>query len=195
MRALSGEAMAPAGIVLAAGASRRFGGVKQLAELRGRPLLSYAVETMLAVPALEPVIVVLGHAADEIASAIDFGSATVVVAAGWEDGQSASLQRGVIAAGDADAVVVTLGDQPFITPQVIAGALDQLPGHDAVRATYDGKPGHPVVLSRRVMDAVGGLAGDKGARDLLSRFRVREWEAGHLCSAADIDTREELAEL
>jgi CTP:molybdopterin cytidylyltransferase MocA len=91
--------------------------------------------------------------------------------------------------------VITLGDQPFITAQVIAGALDQLPGHDAVRTTYDGKPGHPVVLSRRVMDAVGGLAGDKGARDLLSRFRVREWEAGHLCSAADIDTREELAEL
>jgi len=141
------------------------------------------------------VIVVLGHAADEIASAIDFGSATVVVAAAWNEGQSASLQRGVIAAGDADAVVITLGDQPFITAQVIAGALDQLPGHDAVRTTYDGKPGHPVVLSRRVMDAVGGLAGDKGARDLLSRFRVREWEAGHLCSAADIDTREELAEL
>ena len=45
------------------------------------------------------------------------------------------------------------------------------------------------------MDAVGGLSGDTGARDLLSRFRVREWEAGHLCSAADIDTREELAEL
>jgi CTP:molybdopterin cytidylyltransferase MocA len=187
--------MAPAGIVLAAGASRRFGGVKQLAELHGRPLLSHAVEAMLSVPALEPVIVVLGHAADEIVSAIDFGNATVVVAAAWNDGQAASLQRGVIAAGDADAVVITLGDQPFITPQVIAGALDQLAGHDAVRTTYDGKPGHPVVLSRRVMDAVGGLAGDKGARDLLSRFRVREWEAGHLCSAADIDTREELAEL
>jgi CTP:molybdopterin cytidylyltransferase MocA len=187
--------MAPAGIVLAAGASRRFGGVKQLAELRGRPLLSYAVEAMLAVPALEPVIVVLGHAADEIASAIEFGSATVVVAAAWNEGQSASLQRGIIAAGDADAVVVTLGDQPFITPQVIAGALDQLPGHDAVRATYDGKPGHPVVLSRRAMDADGGLSADTGARAQPSRFREREWEAGHLSSAPDIDTREELAEL
>jgi CTP:molybdopterin cytidylyltransferase MocA len=187
--------MAPAGIVLAAGASRRFNGIKQLAELRGRPLLSYAVEAMLAAPALEPVIVVLGHAADEIATALDFGDATVVVAASWEEGQSASLQRGVIAAGDADAVVVTLGDQPFITADVIAGALDELPGHDAVRTVYDGKPGHPVVLSRRVMDAVGGLSGDTGARELLSRFRVREWEAGHLCSAADIDTREELAEL
>ncbi len=192
---MSGEAVAPAGIVLAAGASRRFGAIKQLAPLRGRPLLSYAVETMLAVPALDPVIVVLGHAAEEIAEALEFGDATVVVAADWDDGQSASLKRGVEAAGGADAAVVTLGDQPFITPQVIAGALDQLPGYDAVRATYGGAPGHPVVLSRPVMDAVVELSGDTGARDLLGRFRVRQWEAGHLCSAADIDTQEELAQL
>jgi molybdenum cofactor cytidylyltransferase len=192
---VTGGAEAPAGIVLAAGASRRFNGVKQLAPLRGRPLLSYAVEAMLAVPALDPVIVVLGHAAAEIAAAVDLDDATVVVAAGWAAGQSASLKCGVAAAGDADAVAVTLGDQPFITPQVIAGALDQLVGHDAVRVTYGGAPGHPVVLSRRVMDAVGDLEGDTGARDLLARFRVRNWEAGHLCSAADIDTQEELASL
>ena len=68
----------------------------------------------------------------------------------------------------------------------IASALDQLPGHDAVRATYGGKPGHPVVFSRAVMDAVGELTGDTGARDLLARFRVAKWEAGHLCSAADV---------
>jgi molybdenum cofactor cytidylyltransferase len=192
---VSGESLSPAGIVLAAGASRRFNGVKQLADLRGRPLLSYAVESMLAVAALDPVIVVLGHAAEEIAAGVDFGAATVVVAGDWEVGQSASLKRGVAAAAYADAVVVTLGDQPFITPQVIAGALDQLPGSDAVRATYGGVPGHPVVLARPVMEAVRDLAGDTGARDLLRRFRVASWEAGHLCSAADIDTQEELAQL
>jgi CTP:molybdopterin cytidylyltransferase MocA len=150
---------------------------------------------MLAVPALDPVVIVLGHAAEEIAAAVDFGDATVVVAADWEQGQSASLQRGVAAAGGADAVVVTLGDQPFITPQVIAGALDHLDGHDAVRCTYGGAPSHPVVLGRRVMDAVGELDGDQGARELLSRFRVKQWEAGHLCSAVDVDTREELSRL
>ena len=155
--------------------------------------MEHAVAAMRA--AVDHVIVVLGHAADEISAALDFGHATVVVADDWDDGQSASLKRGVAAAGDADAVVVTLGDQPFITPQVIAGALDQLEGHDAVRATYGGVPGHPVVLGRRVMDAVGDLEGDTGARDLLARFRVRNWEAGHLCSAADIDTQEELAGL
>ncbi len=186
----------PAGVILAAGASRRFaGGVKQLAPLRGRPLLEYAIEAMVVVPALDPVLVVLGHAAGEIAAAVDLQGAEPVVCDDWEEGQSASLRRGVEAAGDADAVVVTLGDQPLITPQVIAGALDRLEGCDAVRTTYDGVPGHPVVLGRRVMDAIGKLRGDTGARDLLARFRVGTFEAGHLCSAADIDTREELARL
>ena len=111
----------------------------------------------------------------------------------WARGQGFSLRRGVAALPDADAVVITLGDQPFITPQVITGALDQLEGYDAVRAVYGGAPGHPVVLSRRVMDAVGELEGDAGARELLARFRVRKWEAGHLASATDIDTPEELS--
>ena len=88
---------------------------------------------------------------------------------------------------------ITLGDQPFITPQVITGALGQLAGLDAVRAVYDGAPGHPVVLARSVLDAVGELEGDAGARELLARFRVREWEAGHLADATDIDTQAELA--
>ena len=185
-----------AGLVLAAGAGTRFGGaVKQLAPLRGRPLLEHAVEAMLAVPALDPVLVVLGHAADEILRSASLGDAEVVVCREWARGQSASLRCGVAELRDADAVVVTLGDQPFITPQVIAGALDQLDGFEAVRTMYDGTPGHPVVLGRRVMDAVGELEGDQGARDLLSRFRVRRWEAGHLCSAADVDTQEELSRL
>ena len=186
-----------AGLVLAAGAGTRFGGrIKQLAPLRGRPLLEHAVEAMLAVPALDPVLVVLGHAADEILRSASLGEAEVVVCREWERGQSASLRCGVAELRDADAVVVTLGDQPFITAQVIAGALDHLGGrYDAVRTMYDGMPGHPVVLSRRVMDAIPELEGDQGARELLSRFRVRRWEAGHLCSAADVDTQEELSRL
>jgi molybdenum cofactor cytidylyltransferase len=184
---------APAGLILAAGAGRRFGSTKQLADLHGRPLLAHAIDAMLAVPALDPVLVVLGHAADEIIERVDFGAAEVVVCEEWDRGQGFSLRRGIAALDAADAVVVTLGDQPFITPQVIAGALDQLGGCDAVRAIYDGKPGHPVVLGRRVMDAVSELDGDVGARDLLARFDVRDWEAGHLASATDVDTPEELA--
>jgi molybdenum cofactor cytidylyltransferase len=181
------------GLILAAGEGRRFGGTKQLAELRGRPLLKYAVDVMLAVPAIEPVVVVLGHDAAAIRSQIDFDGAETVVCDGWQEGQSASLRCGVDALGDVDAAVITLGDQPFITPQVIAAVVDHLDDHDAVRATYDGAPGHPVGLTRRLLDRAGDLRGDVGFRDLLAGERVCRFEAAHLCDPTDIDTREELA--
>lgn len=184
----------PVGLILAAGAGRRFGSTKQLAELRGRPLLAHALEAMLGA-GLERVIVVLGHDADAIRARVDFGAAEVVIAEDWADGQAASLRRGLAAAGEADAVVITLGDQPFITPQVIRAALDQLDGYDAVRALYGDLPGHPVVLGRAVLDAAGGLRGDQGARELLADFRVHQWQAGHLASAVDVDTPEELQAL
>jgi CTP:molybdopterin cytidylyltransferase MocA len=179
-------------IVLAAGAGRRFGGPKQLALLRGRPLLEHVLGTASAVEALRPVVVVLGAHAAAIRDGVDLGDARVTVADDWAEGQAASLRAGVAVLGEVDAALVLLADQPFITPQVVAGVLDHADGADAVRATYGGVPGHPVLLGRPVLDAVPSLRGDVGARDLLARFRVRTWEAGHLCDPTDIDTPDQL---
>ena len=63
------------GVVLAAGGASRFGSPKQLAELDGRPLLQHAVDAMLAVPAIDPVVVVLGAEAERVRAAVDFGEA------------------------------------------------------------------------------------------------------------------------
>ena len=181
------------GLILAAGEGRRFGGPKQLAELHGRPLLEHAVDAMLAVPAVDPVIVVLGAAALEIRARVDLGEARAVDCAGWAEGQAASLRAGVRALGDVDAAVVTLGDQPFITPQVIAAMLDHAEGrHAAVRATYDGAPGHPVLLGRGLLGRVDELRGDVGFRELLEGARVRRFECAHLCDPIDIDTPADL---
>jgi molybdenum cofactor cytidylyltransferase len=183
------------GIVLAAGEGKRFGGVKQVAMLDGRPLLEHAVRAMLSVPAIEPVVVVLGAHADEIQATVDLSGCDVVVCDAWADGQSASLQAGVAALGEVEAAVITLGDQPFISAEVIAGVLDHRGRHLAVRATYDGAPGHPVLLERRLLDHVGELEGDAGARTLLEGPHVHAWEVGRLCDPIDIDTPERLQEV
>lgn len=181
------------GIVLAAGAGRRFGGPKQVAELGGLPLLEHAVMAMEAVPAIAPIAVVLGAHAEVVRERVDFGSADPVVCDGWEEGQAASLRCGLDAVGDVDAVLVTLGDQPGITPQVIAMVMDAIDSPAlAARATYDGVPGHPVLLKRALFPLVRELRGDVGARPVLEQVKVKHLEAARLCSNADVDTPEQL---
>lgn len=177
-------------LVLAAGEGRRFGGTKQLAALDGRPLLEHA---LAAVAGVSPRVVVLGHAADEIRAGVDLQGAEPVLCERWHEGQSASLRCGLQALAGADAVLVVLGDQPGVTAAAVDAVLAAAGDEDAVRATYDGVPSHPVLLRRALLDRAGELRGDSGFRDLLRGARVREVEVGDLADPADIDTREELA--
>jgi CTP:molybdopterin cytidylyltransferase MocA len=178
------------GLILAAGEGRRFGGTKQLAELEGRPLLEHVLAAMTGVT---PRVVVLGHAADKIRRGVNMHGASVVVCEGWEEGQAASLRAGLAALANCDAVVVVLGDQPGITAEAVEAVVAAVGDEDAVRARYDGAPGHPVLLRRPLLERAGELRGDVGFRDLLKGATVREVEVGGLADPADIDTREELA--
>ena len=184
-----------AGIVLAAGSGSRFGAAKQLAELDGIPLLEHALRAMQAVPAIERVVVVLGARADEVRAGVDFGAAEPIVCEDWEEGQAASLRCGIAAVDGADAAVVTLGDMPRITPQVIArfAELGAKFGSEArARAVYDGAPGHPVVLGSAFFPSLAALTGDVGAREVLKKIGAVPIECAHLCSAADVDTPQAL---
>jgi CTP:molybdopterin cytidylyltransferase MocA len=179
------------GLILAAGEGRRFGGTKQLAELRGRPLLEHVLEAMTGVT---PRVVVLGHEAAKIRRGVNMHGASVVECLDWEEGQAASLRTGLTALAHCDAVLVVLGDQPGITAEAVAAIVGAAGDEDdAVRAVYDGVPGHPVLLRRPLLARAGELRGDTGFRDLLESATVREVEIGGLADPADIDTREELA--
>lgn len=177
-----------AGLILAAGEGTRFGSEpKLLAELDGRPLLEHAIAAQSAVPELERIVVVLGAHADRIRERVDFMRAEPVVCDAWSEGQSASLRFGAAQLIDAEKVIVTLGDEPRVSPQVIARFVGEAPG---TRATYGGRPGHPVVLGREQLAALGSVAGDQGARELLrDGHRI---ECGALGSGRDVDTPEDL---
>jgi molybdenum cofactor cytidylyltransferase len=182
------------GVVLAAGDGRRFGGPKQLARLRGRPLLEHPLAAMAA-SGLDRLVVVLGANASAIRREVDLHGAEPVLCPDWDRGQSASLRAGVAAleAEGAEAVVVVLGDQPFLSPRAIAAVLDARgEGAVAVWATYRGVPAHPVVLERELFEAVGAVHGDEGARGLLAGLPVRDVPCDGLGRPDDIDTREQL---
>jgi molybdenum cofactor cytidylyltransferase len=183
------------GLVLAAGGSKRFGAPKQLAELDGRPLLEHALIAMSRAP-VDRVVVVLGAHAKEVRAAVPLHGAEAVVCKEWDKGMGNSLRTGIDALRGCDAVVVALGDQPRLSPAAVERLLSQR-GKDelAIRATYDGVPGHPVLLERSLLAIVRELRGDVGARDLLHGVPLREVACDGLGSPADVDTPSELAAL
>jgi CTP:molybdopterin cytidylyltransferase MocA len=136
---------------------------------------------------------VLGADADEVAAGVDLHGARAVVCEDWAEGQSASLRTGLDAAGDAQAVVITLGDQPHIAARAIAAVIAARgDGAQAVRATYDGTASHPTLIERELFPALHQLTGDEGARAVLQGARVTEVPCDGLGGPDDVDTREQL---
>jgi CTP:molybdopterin cytidylyltransferase MocA len=179
------------GVVLAAGAGTRYGSPKALArDAAGRPWLHRVCEA-LAAGGCGEVVVVLGAAADRAAALIP-ESARSVVAADWAEGLSRSVAAGLAAAAGADAVLLTPVDVPELPPaavaRVIAAASD--PRHALVRAVYDGRPGHPVLLGAAHLDAVRhDLHGDVGAGPYLARHGAVAIECADLWDGRDVDAR------
>jgi molybdenum cofactor cytidylyltransferase len=180
------------GLILAAGKGSRFGGHKQLAELDGRPLLEHAILAMTASP-VGRVVVVLGAGAESVIARVDFHGAEPILCERWEEGQSASLACGLAELPDCEAVVVTLGDLPHLSTNAIRRVVAARgEGIEAVRATYSGEPGHPVLLERELIERLRDVTGDHGARNLLLSVSPGEVPCDDLGGGEDVDTPAQL---
>jgi molybdenum cofactor cytidylyltransferase len=184
-----------AAIVLAAGASRRFGSQKLLAELRGKPVVRWSVENVVEAKPDE-VIAVVGHDGGAVRTALDGLEVRVVENREWAEGIGSSIRAGVAAAGrDADAVMIALGDQPGVAARVIASLLNAYAerGRAIVVPSYRGERGHPVIFAASVFPELMAIRGDRGARDVIacdrSRVTVVDFDAR---PPLDVDTEDEL---
>ena len=177
--------------MLAAGAATRFGSPKQLAHLDGRPMLEHSLRAITA-SNVGRVLLMLGAGADEIAARVDLHGAEPMVCPRWAEGQSASLACGLAELHGCEAVVVTLGDQPRLSPDAVRRVIAARNGAPAVRATYAGKPGHPVLLERDLFEPLRNVTGDHGARNLLMSVQVVDVPCDDLGGGEDVDTPAEL---
>jgi molybdenum cofactor cytidylyltransferase/nicotine blue oxidoreductase len=191
--------MSAHGLLLAAGAGSRMGQPKALVhDADGSSWVRHSVD-VLRTGGCDGVTVVLGAGADEAVSLLDGLGVDVVVAHDWSSGMSASLRAGLASlhGSGADQAVVTLVDLPDLNAAVVRRVLieHEREGDEALaRASYHGRPGHPVVIGRShwasILDEVSG---DAGARDYLATRRAALVECGDLATGVDVDSLEPAA--
>ncbi len=181
-----------AGLVLAAGAGVRFGGPKALARTPdGTPWVELAVDVLRAAEC-GPVLVALGADA-ELAERLLPAAARPLHVVDWRRGISVAIAAGVATARreGADALVIVPVDTPDASAAAVArivGAAGARPRDALVQATYDGTPGHPVLIgAEHFAPLEKALAGDRGARPYLVAHGVTEIECSDLWSGADVD--------
>ena len=163
-----------AGVVLAAGGSKRMGVPKQLLALEGASLVRRAARVVLA-SRCDDVFVVVGAHAAEVTKEIDDLAVRVLENRRWHEGLASSIRTAVTAAGAlpqpaVDAILLTLVDQPAVGPELLdqlIAALENAPA-GLVAAEYAGTIGAPALFARRHFPALLALSGDRGGKSILA---------------------------
>jgi molybdenum cofactor cytidylyltransferase len=158
-----------AAVILAAGGSSRMGQPKQLLKFRGTSLLRRAIDTALAVPA-DQVIVVLGHAIEQLLPEVESTSATVVLNDQWAEGVSTSLRGGLSAVStEARGVFIYPADMPLVTAEALRelARRQQVSGRPAAMTEAGGVRGVPVFITRSLFPALMIQEGDVGGAQYL----------------------------
>ena len=187
-----------AALVLAAGAGKRFGGQKLLAELHGTPILQFPLDLAHAA-GLRPVVVVLGRDVPAFERALTWRDEIRVVNPRPVEGISTSVRLGLaaIARTEATRAVVLLGDQPRLSAAqlnaILAMPVDE--SRPIVVPRYSGVPGNPVLLERAAWPLAAQLRGDSGMAQLFATnpglVRYVDIDGAN----PDIDTAADLAAL
>lgn len=186
--------MSVGAVILAAGASRRYGSPKQLVVVDGRTMLEQIAETAIAA-GLEPLVVVVPAWLSPPAS-LDNPSVKWIRNAFPERGVSLSLRLGFGAIPqDVSAALILLGDQPEIQAATIAAVLSARGDRPMVAASADGVLAPPVLIERTHFRLVDELTGDVGLRHLLREHPGLVTTVSVPAHAADIDTPADLGRI
>ena len=184
-------------IVLAAGASSRFGSAKQLVRVGGHPLLHSAVARAAGV-AGSAVLVVLGAHASELTQLLTHSQASIIINRDWREGMASSIRAGIARLPPScTAVLLMVVDQAAVTAedlQRLVSAWRRQPEYIAA-AHYGATTGVPAIFPRSRFSDLQGLRGDVGARQLLRRNPDRVVRVPMQRAAIDIDTPEDLLKL
>lgn len=187
-------------IILAAGAATRMGRPKQLLSYQGRSLILHAVEVALA-SLCQPIIVVLGAYVEQIKPEVMPKAVQVVENSQWQEGMSSSIRAGVSMLlktnSKLDAVIISLADQPLVSPQIFNQLIRSYQETQKViiASKYNETTGVPALFSNALFPELMQLEGDKGAKALIQKYI----DTGVILqipeAAIDIDTPDDYKQL
>ena len=187
-----------AGIILAAGASTRFGRPKQLLDWHGGPFIRVVAQTALNA-GLSPVVVVTGADADEVESKIKDLPVMIVRNENWQSGQASSIRSGVKALPEeTGSAIFLLTDQPQIGTEIIQALIEH---HTAelypivAPLVMMERRANPVLFDRITFPDLLKLEGDVGGRAIFSKYPVEylPWHDDRLL--LDVDKPEDYRRL
>jgi molybdenum cofactor cytidylyltransferase len=185
----------PVIVLLAAGEGRRYGGIKQLVEIEGQPMVRRVARVVLEQGV--PVIVVTGAHAEQVEAVLDDLPLQIIRYAGWQDGMGSSLAAGIRGVDasfpQASAALLCLADQPLLAAALIQQMLQRhAEAPERLLVTeQDGVSGPPVLFPRDCFAALTALSGTRGAHGLIEREAVRV-ERFASTNGIDIDTPQDL---
>ena len=192
-----------AGVILAAGMSRRFGQPKQLTKIGGRTLVEITVEAALG-SKLDHVVVVLGFAMDAVMQVLarhrQYPFLNIIENKDFRNGMAGSIHHGLKAvAHDYSSVMFILGDQPLIRIEFINLLLERFRASDKdiCVPVYRGQRGNPAIFSCRFYHQLFKISGDVGGREIISAHPqdVCEVEVNDPHVFTDIDKPADLEKL
>jgi molybdenum cofactor cytidylyltransferase len=192
--------MSIAALILAAGSSSRLGSPKQLLPWGGVPLLQHVIGQIRSF-GFDEIWVVIGHETDAILEQVDFGGASVVINDEYREGIASSMRVGLdtlTRESRADQVLIAMGDQPELRPDVIDELLRTADKEKrpAVVPKYRYTWANPVIIDRSLWARLMSLEGDVGAQRLLQAHPewVKEVWFEHL-PPRDVDTPQDVGEM
>lgn len=184
-------------VVLSAGESSRMGQPKALLPIGGETFLERIV-TVLQSTNIGKIIVVIGHNAEEMKRKVEHLPVEILVNPQYKLGQLSSLHvaiRGLLSDANCDAMLVHLVDHPYIDAELVDRMIEGFyrSGKLAVVPRYQGKRGHPVILSRKLFDELLNAPIEQGAKAVVNAHRddTLEMDAGDEGVTIDIDTPDE----
>lgn len=167
------EELEPTALIFAGGRGERFHALKQLAEVKGKPVIQHVIDTIREIDWKFSPIVVLGYKKDLIQNSIDLNGVRVVENDKFEQGLSTSMKGGIEAScPQTGGYLFFLGDMPLISPDDVRAVLAEARSGASLAAPgFSGKRGFPVYLHRKWQEDLLEVTGDKGAREIIKENR------------------------